>query len=206
MLFRSVFDFSKIEDLKDVTIDPEAPDLAPMIPVFKELNLSQEQVGKLAEAWVRTQSSLAPTPEKIKEIWLNEGTRANTLGNFYHNQRESDLLSCETLKRNGVEIPIIKPIYNDGIKHAPEQRLTEGIYPEHFVYLKSAGLCGQSDRVEVVKDTVDIIDYKTNKEIKKESYKNWEGISQKMTGPLAHLDDCNFNHYAVQLSLYLYII
>lgn len=62
-----VFDFSKTEDLKDVTIDPEAPDLAPMIPVFKELNLSQEQVGKLAEAWVRTQSSLAPTPEKIKE-------------------------------------------------------------------------------------------------------------------------------------------
>lgn len=61
------FDFSKVEDLKDVTIDPEAPDLAPMIPVFKELNLSQEQVSKLAEAWVRTQSSLAPTAEQIKE-------------------------------------------------------------------------------------------------------------------------------------------
>ena len=53
--------------MKDVTIDPEAPDLAPMIPVFKELNLSQEQVSKLAEAWVRTQSSLAPTAEQIKE-------------------------------------------------------------------------------------------------------------------------------------------
>ena len=145
-------------------------------------------------------------PEVIKTIWLNEGTRANTLGTFYHNQRESDLLSCETIERNGIEIPIIKPIYNDGIKHAPDQRLTEGIYPEHFVYLKSAGICGQSDRVEVIKDFVDIIDYKTNKEIKKESYKNWEGVSQKMTGPLAHLDDCNYYHYAIQLSLYLYII
>lgn len=145
-------------------------------------------------------------PEVIKQIWLNEGTRANTLGTFYHNQREVDLVSCETIERNGIQIPIIKPIYNDGIKHAPDQRLTEGIYPEHFVYLKSAGICGQSDRVEVVKDYVDIIDYKTNKEIKKESFKNWEGISQKMTGPLAHLDDCNYYHYAIQLSLYLYII
>jgi hypothetical protein len=53
---------------------------------------------------------------------------------------------------------------------------------------------------------VHILDYKTNKEIKKESYKNWEGISQKMTGPCSNLDDCNFNHYALQLSAYMYII
>lgn len=94
----------------------------------------------------------------------------------------------------------------DGMKHAPIQRLTEGIYPEHFVFLKSAGLCGQSDRVEVVKDIIDVIDYKTNKEIKKTSFVNWEGISQKMLGPCAHLDDCNFNHYALQLTTYLYIM
>jgi len=145
-------------------------------------------------------------PEVIQSIWSGEGTRANTLGTFYHDQRESDLLSCETIERAGRQIPIIKPIYNDGIKHAPVQGLTEGIYPEHFVYLKSAGICGQSDRVEVIKDTVDIIDYKTNKEIKKESFTSWDGTRQKMTGPLAHLDDCNYWHYAIQLSLYLYII
>ena len=27
-----------------------------------------------------------------------------------------------------------------------------------------------------------------------------------MLGPCAHLDDCNFNHYALQLSTYAYII
>jgi hypothetical protein len=145
-------------------------------------------------------------PEIIQEIWSGEGTRANTLGTFYHNQRESDLISCDTIERAGRQIPIIKPIYNDGIKHAPSQSLTEGIYPEHFVYLKSAGICGQSDRVEVIKETVDIVDYKTNKEIKKESYTSWDGVKQKMTGPLSHLDDCNYWHYAIQLSLYLYMI
>ena len=50
------------------------------------------------------------------------------------------------------------------------------------------------------------LDYKTNKEIKRESYTNWEGISDKMLDPVGHLDDCNLNHYNIQLSLYMYII
>ena len=145
-------------------------------------------------------------PVEIQRIWAGEGDRAVTAGSWYHDEREADITSINTIQRSGVEIPIIKPIWEGNIKYAPNQRLTEGIYPEHFVYLKSAGVCGQSDRVEVVKGVVDVIDYKTNKEIKKNSFVNWEGKSQKMTGPLSHLDDCNFNHYALQLSTYMYII
>jgi len=145
-------------------------------------------------------------PAEIQKIWAGEGDRAVTAGTWYHDQRESDITSIETIQRSGVDIPIIKPIWEGGVKHAPNQRLTEGIYPEHFVYLKSAGICGQSDRVEVVKGIVDIIDYKTNKEIKKNSFVNWEGKARMMTGPLSHLEDCNFNHYALQLSIYMYII
>jgi hypothetical protein len=145
-------------------------------------------------------------PKKIQEIWAGEGDRAVSAGSWYHDERESDITSIETIQRSGVAVPIIKPIWEGKTKYAPNQRLTEGIYPEHFVYLKSAGVCGQSDRVEVVKGIVDVIDYKTNKEIKKNSFVNWEGKSQKMTGPLEHLDDCNFNHYALQLSTYMYII
>jgi len=145
-------------------------------------------------------------PLEIQKHWASETDRAITAGSWYHDQRESDLTSIDTIQRAGREIPIIKPIINDGVKHAPVQRLTEGIYPEHMVYLKSAGICGQSDRVEVIKDTVDIVDYKTNKEIKVASFVNWEGKSQKMEGPLSHVDDCNFNHYALQLSIYMYII
>ena len=145
-------------------------------------------------------------PIKIQEIWAKEGNRANTAGTFYHDQRESDLLGLDTIQRMGVNIPIIKPIYEGDIKHAPEQRLVEGIYPEHFMYLKSTAICGQSDRVEVIKDHIDIIDYKTNKKIDMHSFKNWEGVSEKMLGPCAHLDNCNYNHYSLQLSIYMYII
>ena len=146
------------------------------------------------------------TPEEIKQAWSNEALRATTLGTWYHNCRESDICSLETIERHGATIPIIKPIENDGIKISPNQKLTDGVYPEHMVYLKSAGLCGQSDLVEVINGEVHITDYKTNKEIKTEGFTNWEGVTTKMNPPVKHLDDCNVNHYALQLSLYMYII
>lgn len=144
--------------------------------------------------------------EKIKEAWKKESEKAIALGTWYHNQREADILDCSFITREGSALPVYKSVEEQGFKTAPDQKLVNGIYPEHFVYLKSAGICGQSDRVEVVNGRLDIYDYKTNKEIKKESYVNWEGISKKMLDPLSHLDDCNYNHYALQLSLYMYII
>ena len=147
------------------------------------------------------------TPKKIQQVWKKESERAMALGTFYHNQREDDLCSLASIERNGVTVPIFSPILKDkGVKISPNQKLDPGVYPEHMVYLKSAGICGQSDLVEVVEGKVSIIDYKTNKEIKMQSYKDWEGISQKMKFPVNHLDDCNFNHYALQLSIYMYII
>lgn len=145
-------------------------------------------------------------PEKILELWDAEAHRATTLGTFYHNQREADLCSLASIEREGIPVPIYKPIEESGLKKAPEQRLTDGVYPEHMVYLKSAGICGQSDLVEVVNGKVNIIDYKTNKEIRMSSFKDWEGQSQKLNAPVSHLDDCNYYHYAIQLSIYMYII
>ena len=110
------------------------------------------------------------------------------------------------MQREGLDLSIIHPIEQDGIKLSPNQAVVPGIYPEHLVYLKSARICGQVDRLEVVNSRVDIIDYKTNKEIKKEAYVNWQGKMSCLNGPLSHVGDCNFNHYALQLSIYMYII
>ncbi|MCA9750386.1 MAG: PD-(D/E)XK nuclease family protein [Romboutsia sp.] len=144
------------------------------------------------------------SPEDIKDVWKKEGKRATDLGTWYHNMRENDLLSCETI---GDSIPVNKPIYEaDGAKVAPNQKLKDGIYPEHFVYLKSAGICGQADYVEVKDGQINILDYKSNKEIKTESYKNWEGLHKMMNPPLSHLQDCNLTHYTLQMSIYMYMM
>jgi len=146
-------------------------------------------------------------PVIIQQIWTNEADRSTTLGTWYHNQREVDLCSLASIEREGVTVPVFKPSeVREGVKIAPSQKLEPGVYPEHMVYLRSAGICGQSDLVEVVNGKVNIIDYKTNKEIKKESFVNSEGKSEKMNLPVDNLDDCNFYHYALQLSIYMYII
>jgi ATP-dependent exoDNAse (exonuclease V) beta subunit len=146
------------------------------------------------------------TPEDIKAAWKAEALRATTLGTWYHNCRESDICGFQNMERHGVTVPVFTPIEKEGVKYSPDQKLKDGIYPEHMVYLKSAGICGQSDLVEVVDGKVHITDYKTNKEIKVEGYTNWEGITQKMAPPVHHLDDCHLNHYALQLSMYMFII
>ncbi len=147
------------------------------------------------------------TPNEILDAWENEKNRAIKLGNWYHNQREADMLELDTIQREGVEVPIIKPLVKEnGNKLAPEQKLSDGLYPEHLVYLKSAKLCGQADVVEVVNGVININDYKTNKEIKEKGFTNWEGITKKLYNPVSHLDDCNLSHYNLQLSIYAYII
>ena len=146
-------------------------------------------------------------PKEILKIWNNESERAIELGNWYHDEREKRLCEFKTIAREGVEIPIIKPITDtNGVKVAPKQKLAEGVYPEHFAYLKSSGLCGQADLVSIVNGKINILDYKTNKEIKMKGFTNWEGITSKMYKPVNHLDDCNLKHYNLQLSLYAYII
>jgi len=147
------------------------------------------------------------TPKEILDAWNGESERAIELGNWYHNQREENLCEFKTIERDGVEVPIIRPIVDgSGTKIAPDQKLNDGVYPEHFVYLKSLGICGQADLVTIVNGKINIIDYKTNKEIKEKGFTNWEGITSKMYKPVSHLDDCNLKHYNLQLSLYAYII
>ena len=146
-------------------------------------------------------------PKEVIDIWEKETQRAIKLGNWYHDQREEGLLDFKTIEREGVVVPIVRPIIDQaGIKIAPDQKLEPGVYPEHFAYLKSAAICGQADLVTVVNGKVNITDYKTNKEIKEKGFTNWEGITSKMYNPLSHLDDCNLIHYNLQLSIYMYII
>ena len=147
------------------------------------------------------------TKDAVLGAWKQEADRSCNLGTWYHAQREQDVLACESIERWGKELKTFAPIEDeDGRKIAPDQSLIEGIYPEHFMYLKSLGVCGQSDRVEVYDNFVTIVDFKTNREIKSEGYTNWEGIKTMMKAPVEHLEDCNLNHYALQLSLYMYII
>jgi hypothetical protein len=176
-----------------------------VVSAFKQPFDAKKTAEKVSKK--KTSKWYGVDPVIIQEIWKNESDRSTTLGTWYHNQREDDLCSLASMEREGVTIPVFKPSgENNGIRIVPSQKLEPGVYPEHMVYLKSAGLCGQSDLVEVVNGKVNIIDYKTNKEIKTKGFTNWEGMTQMMLPPVDNLEDCHLNHYALQLSIYMYII
>lgn len=140
--------------------------------------------------------------EEILTAWKNEKDRSVDLGHWYHTKVENELLGYDSI--DGLKVH--RSINENGIKMAPAQKLESGIYPEHLVYLESANICGQVDKVIIKNNKVNIEDHKTSKEIKIQGYINWEGVTTKMLSPVEHLDECEFNSYAIQLSLYMYII
>lgn len=140
--------------------------------------------------------------EEIKDAWSKEAKRSTDLGDWYHKKQEKFLIDSGEV--NGLKV--FTPEVVEGFRKLPEQKLNDGIYPEHMVYLKSAQMNGIVDLITVKDGIVSIDDYKTNKEIKSEGFKSWDGSVQKMLSPINHLDDCNLNHYTLQLGFYMYMI
>ena len=89
--------------------------------------------------------------------------------------------------------------------------LKQGVYPEFLISLKSRDgilrVSGQIDLLILDQNDVYIIDFKTNREIKKNSYYNKAKKSYEMMKfPLNNLQDCNLNVYSLQLSCYAYLL
>ena len=169
----------------------------PFDQIEKAAKCSVRKPGRYQNKWYGL------SPVEILDAWSNESKRSTDLGHWYHSKREQELYEPDMQLMWGVQPPIIE----NGIKIARDQKLDIGIYPEHLCYLQSVGICGQADYVQVTPThKLNIRDYKTNKEIKTKGFTNWEGITTKMLKPVHHLDECEFNSYALQLSLYAYII
>jgi hypothetical protein len=88
--------------------------------------------------------------------------------------------------------------------------LDRAIYPEFLIsysfdeYLKIAG---QVDLLVKDGNDITILDWKTNEKIDKESYYDRNTKKhQTMKFPLDNIQDCNFYHYTLQLSLYAYLL
>lgn len=146
--------------------------------------------------------------EEVQAMWKAENDKAIIRGHKYHALREKELIELESL--NGLPIhcsSFCEGEHNEIFKIAPNQKLAPGVYPELFVALKSKKICGQADYVEITEDGfIKIKDFKTNKEIKMNGFKDWEGIEECLLQPFGKLPDSNFWHYAIQLNTYMYII
>ena len=148
---------------------------------------------------------------EILEEWRIENLHSTIKGNLVHLYAQSlwehekfeidysNIPKEINLNRLKTEIDILKKqadnFYND------YKDMYELIGCEIYLGDEDYDECGATDIVFYNKYTEEIIiaDFKTNKEIKRESYRH-----KKMLIPLHKLDDCNYSHYSLQLSAYKY--
>lgn len=144
------------------------------------------------------------TVEEIKERWAAKGRESTRLGTRLHELCEDIVLNREI--RNTPENIIENKRFENGKKLAEKLRNTidilgvEKIVFSHRLPTPIAGtidLFGRSRK----DGTYLILDWKTNKEIERDNkYKKF------CLSPISHIPDTALHHYALQLSLYQYLL
>lgn len=128
----------------------------------------------------------------IKNEWFEKNKTACDEGTVFHKTKEDYWHSKEYHDYRKKKRKFVKKK-----QFASASEITDGIYSELLLYNHKLKLAGQADLVVIDGKYIDIEDYKTNKELKWESFRH-----KKMKAPLDDLDDCNISHYNIQLSIY----
>jgi hypothetical protein len=145
-------------------------------------------------------------PVEIIKLWKAENLRSTDAGTWVHNKWEKNVSSLKHKEWEGKKLKVFPGKWEGETKIAPAQELEEGVYPEHIIYNENLQVCGQADIVNVRDGFVDVIDYKTSKEIEDHSYGFKYGNASMMLEPVNHLEDCNLSHYVLQLGIYMRLI
>lgn len=148
------------------------------------------------------------TPKYWLEQWKNKSTSALLRGHTIHSDREEGSFGRGIEKISGV----IRPVHN-GILYQPQnlENLPDGVYNEFPVWNDGWKIAGRPDKfvVETIEEKrfADIYDFKTNFKIDKVSYKDIKtGNYKYMLKPVEYLMDSKWIEYALQLSMYGYIL
>ena len=157
-------------------------------------NISKEELNKVQQ--------------EILDEWAETNRIACERGTKIHSQLENSFYNAGsniTLKKFGIGGKFIcKKNYTD-------LDLEYGLYPEYLVYYDNPTLdlhiAGQIDLIVKNGNDIWIIDHKSNAKIDLKGFFNSSTKStDKMCFPLGHLDECNYNHYQLQLSTYAWML
>lgn len=148
-------------------------------------------------------------PETTAQHWLDtwelERKAFAKRGNLYHSKKEQEALGSSYAVSMSEDIK--KKASNFELRDRDFLKLEEGkTYHELYIWLNSAKIIGQVDKVEVKDGKINVIDHKSFKELKKEPYISWEGVRETLEHPCQHLGNCNFITSSLQINLYAYIL
>lgn len=128
----------------------------------------------------------------ILKEWKDKSDYSKEMGTYIHSMFENFHLGKEykynkLYPKSKIALKVINELYES-------ERLIP-VYSEYIVY--NDFLAGQIDRIDKnLNNDLFIIDYKTNDKI------NYYSYNKKMTGYFNYLNDSNYFHYSIQLSIY----
>ncbi len=181
---------------------------------------------KADKDWDAIASNYARKNGGTKDYWLKlwklEADKGKKKGTFEHGLREKKIIEVGGLMEKGERYP--------NFDHSRTVSLHDLPVGKNLIELRLwchyCKIAGTADVVNIHRDkSISVFDWKTNKEIKCETkwdrasgkviYRPYNYISERtgqpvvnsyMKAPLDHLVDTEYNHYALQLSLYAWMM
>lgn len=134
------------------------------------------------------------TKEQIEELWSMKNKKAIEEGVNLHNDIEN-YLNNETVNNTTIEFVYFQNFLREHLLNV--YRTEWAVYDERLKLAGTIDMCAMNSN-----GTLSLYDWKRTKAIKKINY--YKKYSTLET--LHYFDDTNFNHYALQLNLYKYIL
>ncbi len=170
-----------------------------VIMPFDRLGISLNMAKQLS---YKEGISVKEAQKRILDEWEAKRVSAENRGNFIHDNLEKYLLTGECDITLNEVVAQLQTIFKDGHRYYTEART----YVLSYMVAGTGDLVVQRQRGN--QSVFDFYDYKTNeaKGIQFDSI-NRKKVPMKhynkfLMTPLNHLEDCNYNQYALQLSLY----
>lgn len=151
----------------------------------------------------KTAKAEGKTTQELLDLWELKRKKGSDAGTIVHKIREEELINDPGCKLSKKMCPVI-----NGCKTSLPISEVENnhIYPELMIYDTEHMICGQSDKVIIQDNKINIYDIKTDKEIKSRAFSSPWVKPEKLLPPLAHLDNCDKNIYCIKMSLYMYLL
>jgi hypothetical protein len=174
---------------------------------FKEKTNWEEIARKVARKESR-ETGKKVSERDILAKWERKRNISAEIGTLYHTIRENESLLPSENVFYDEPCNVRSCIYEDLDKWSiPINNLENNtVYRELMIYDVGNMICGQSDKVIIANDTINIWDYKTDYEISFKGFSSKWVSPKKLLPPLSHLDECNGNIYSIKMSLYMYML
>jgi hypothetical protein len=191
-------EYTSISSIKKMLVEPFDAERTSYFSARKQLRIEYKAAGRIGEP---AESEIQLRAKVLKIQWAATNKDGIDSGNVVHDAAEQ-YLKYKLLPADEKLSGAVKKVCDTVILPGVQQ-----LYSEEVLYSKKYYMAGTADVLAQVKGgqfpVINIDDFKTNKSKGIQYYSeygNW------MLGPVSHLEQCSYNDYALQLSLYGFML